>query len=142
MELQFSNNLMASFLLAAIPELSNVECGLQTISVLRRVDAYMDAHLDALVAGVPVRSLYDLFKRYKLQSPAGLMRKKRLEASHNLLQSAEPQEMTVTEAAMSCDFTHLGRFAEYYRAEFGETPSTTLARRRRVIAIRAPFRVH
>ncbi len=150
MGLHFSNNLLASFLLAAIPELTSVEGKLPTTSVLRRVEAYMDAHFQeplsvadlAQVAGVPVRSLYDLFKRYKSQSPAELLRKKRLNASRDMLLSADPEEMTVTEAAMACGFTHLGRFAEYYRAEFGETPSTTLSKRRRWMAIQAPPGIH
>lgn len=146
----FSNSLLANFLLAAVPELTDTECELPTISVLRRVEAYMDAHLGepltvadlALVAGVPVRSLYDLFKRYKEQSPAELLRKKRLLASRRLLASVDEEETTVTNVAMACGFVHLGRFAEYYRAEFGEAPSETLAKRRRCIAIQAPPIVH
>ena len=38
--------------------------------------------------------------------------------------------MTVTEAAYSCGFQHLGRFAGEYRELFGETPSETLRRTR------------
>lgn len=36
--------------------------------------------------------------------------------------------MTITEAAYSCGFNHLGRFAAEYRHLFGETPSQTLHR--------------
>nr|WP_243645044.1 helix-turn-helix domain-containing protein [Rhodovulum euryhalinum] len=36
---------------------------------------------------------------------------------------------TVTEAAITCGFGHLGRFSAAYRARFGEAPSQTRARR-------------
>lgn len=146
MEQHFSNNLLASFLVAAVPELSRTSRSLPTISVVRRVEAYMDANLHepitvadlARVAGVPVRSLYDLFSRYKMETPAELLRKKRLYAAKTMFDNADPDEVTVTDVAMSCGFFHVGRFSRYYRAEHGETPSTTLARRRRAVAIRFP----
>ena len=34
----------------------------------------------------------------------------------------------VTDIAMACGITHLGRFSQQYRSWFGESPSTTLAR--------------
>ena len=37
---------------------------------------------------------------------------------------------TVTTTAMNFGFWHLGRFADEYRSLFGESPSSTLARRR------------
>ena len=37
---------------------------------------------------------------------------------------------TVTEIAMHWEFDHLGRFGVEYRRRYGETPSTTLRRRR------------
>lgn len=146
MEQHFSNNLLASFLIAAVPELSQTSNALPTISVVRRVEAYMDANLHepitvadlAKVAGVPVRSLYDLFGRFKNQTPSALLRTKRLSASRKILQEANPDEATVTDVAMSCGFVHMGRFARYYRARYGEAPSDTLARRRRSVAVRFP----
>lgn len=149
MERHFSNNLLASFLVAAVPELSRTSTSLPTISVVRRVEAYMDANLHepitvadlAKVAGVPVRSLYDLFSRYKMETPAELLRKKRLHAAKDMFHNADRDELTVTDVAMSCGFVHIGRFSSYYRAEHGEAPSTTLARRRRTVAIRFPHGV-
>ena len=84
----------------------------------------------ARVAGVPVRTLFELFKRYKEETPADLLRRKRLEAVRRRLVEASPYETTVTDAAMACGFVHLGRFAQYYSAEYGEKPSDTLLRRR------------
>jgi AraC-like DNA-binding protein len=37
----------------------------------------------------------------------------------------------VKQVALDCGFWHFGRFALAYRGQFGETPSETLARRRR-----------
>lgn len=146
MEEHFTNNLLASFLVASVPELSRSNHNLPTISVVRRVEAYMDAHLHepitvadlAKVAGVPVRSLYDLFARYKENTPAELLRSKRLEAARQMLETAGPQEARVTDIAMSCGFVHMGRFSQQYRAAFGEAPSSTIARRRRSVAIGYP----
>jgi transcriptional regulator GlxA family with amidase domain len=44
---------------------------------------------------------------------------------------AEPTAgLTVAKVAVAAGFTHLGRFAEEYRSQFGELPSQTLARGR------------
>ena len=142
----FSGNLLVSFLMAAVPVLSRAHDRLPTISVVKRVEAYMDANLAepitvadlARVAGVPVRSLYDLFHRFKHQTPADVLRKKRLAAARATLEQAEPGEATVTDVAMSCGFVHLGRFARIYRMEYGETPSATIARRRRLVVMAYP----
>ncbi|MCP4318605.1 MAG: helix-turn-helix transcriptional regulator [Hyphomicrobiales bacterium] len=143
MEQHFSNNLLASFLIAVVPALSQSNDALPTFSVVRRVEAYMDANLHepitvadlARVAGVPVRSLYDLFYRFKKVTPADLLRKKRLKAAKIAFDNADPGEVTVTDVAMSCGFVHMGRFARYYRSEFSETPSATIAKRKRLVAI-------
>lgn len=146
MEQHFSNALLASFLIAAVPELSQTTNALPSISVVRRVEAYMDANLQepitvadlAKVAGIPMRSLYDVFARFTQATPAETLRKKRLYASREILLNADPDSMTVTNIAMSCGFVHLGRFAQLYRTEFGEKPSTTIAQRKRMIAIGIP----
>jgi transcriptional regulator GlxA family with amidase domain len=41
---------------------------------------------------------------------------------------ADPSTTSVAEVSMACGFWHLGRFASYYHAHFGEYPRTTLHR--------------
>lgn len=142
----FSRNLLVSFLMATVPELSCSGNALPTISIVKRVESYMDANLGepitvadlARVAGVPVRSLYDLFHRFKQDTPADVLRKKRLAAAKAIFEEADPAEVTVTDVAMSCGFVHMGRFAQIYRSHYGETPSATIARRRRLVSMAYP----
>lgn len=61
--------------------------------------------------------------------PAALLAELRLNATHRALSHPE-QETSVTAVATHCGFTHLGRFAEIYRRQFGELPSVTLANAR------------
>lgn len=54
----------------------------------------------------------------------------RLGRVHRDLTAAAPR-LTVTDAAASWGFVHLGRFAGAYRRRFGESPSETIRRSRR-----------
>ncbi|MEV6902279.1 helix-turn-helix domain-containing protein [Amycolatopsis sp. NPDC051372] len=56
-----------------------------------------------------------------------MLRDIRLGRAHRALLGAD---RTVAEIASSCGFTHLSRFAQEYRARFGELPSETARRRR------------
>ena len=142
----FSRNLLVSFLMVTVPALSFSSKKLPTISIVRRVESYMDANLGepitvadlARVAGVPVRSLYDLFHRFKHQTPADVLRKKRLAAAKAIFEEADPADVTVTDVAMACGFVHMGRFAQTYRSHYGERPSATIARRRRLVSMTYP----
>jgi AraC-like DNA-binding protein len=55
-----------------------------------------------------------------------LVASRRLEAARSML--AAGAASTVTDAAVRCGFSHLGRFSITYRRAFGESPSDTLAR--------------
>jgi adenylate cyclase len=53
----------------------------------------------------------------------------RLAEARRQLSQAEPAA-TVTSIAINCGFTHLGRFAGWYRERYGESPSATLDKAR------------
>ena len=59
------------------------------------------------------------------------LRNARFERARTALLRAEPEE-SVTDIAAAWGFTHLGRFAIEYRRRFGERPSDTIRRHRRV----------
>jgi AraC-like DNA-binding protein len=77
---------------------------------------------------VSVRSLQEGFKRDIGTPPMAYLRAVRLRRVHTGLQRAAPGRTTVEAVASRYGFVHMGRFAATYRAAFGETPSTTLAR--------------
>ncbi|WP_282792522.1 AraC family transcriptional regulator [Streptomyces sp. CC224B] len=75
---------------------------------------------------VGVRRLQEAFRHYVGMSPMAYVRDVRLARVHEELRAARPGERGVSEVAGRWGFTHLGRFAEQYRARYGELPSQTL----------------
>lgn len=82
------------------------------------------AHLD-----ITLRSLQQGFRQWRATTPQAALRRIRLDLARDLLLAAD-REASVTEIALSCGFSHLGRFSAYYQSAFGEPPSATLRRRR------------
>jgi AraC-like DNA-binding protein len=109
----------------------------QTRCVRRAMD-YLHAHshegvcLDdiAKAACVSTRTLEASFQREHQQSPLAYLRAIRLDRMHQALQAAARthQEVSVTELALQNGFSHMGRFAAYYKQRFGCSPSATLRR--------------
>jgi AraC-like DNA-binding protein len=56
------------------------------------------------------------------------LRLRRLHSARRRLLAADPTDMSVADSAYQEGFYHLGRFANAYRAAFGERPSQTLRR--------------
>jgi transcriptional regulator GlxA family with amidase domain len=83
-------------------------------------------------SGVPGRTLFKHFRDSKGTSPMRYLRNARLEKVRHALTRAEPGD-SVTVIAMIWGFSHMGRFAVEYRARFGESPSDTLRKGRRVL---------
>ena len=81
----------------------------------------------AAAAGVSTRALQQNFRRFLGVTPMGYLRQLRLESAHYDLVNADPSA-TITEIAQRWGFVHMGRFAKEYRAAFGVSPSTDLAR--------------
>ncbi len=102
-------------------------------AVEKRMTANMAQQLSvgelARLTGVSPRTLHDGFRRHRGVSPMKLLREQRMEMVRRDL--CEPAENTsVTDAALTWGFNHLGRFSSYYLARYGEKPSDTLRRAR------------
>lgn len=101
---------------------------------IQQAQEFLRAHLKrptsatrvAREVGVPLRTLYDAFRRQFGCGPIGWLRERRLEAAQRELLALTPEETSVTEIATRYGFFHFGRFAEQYRHCFGVTPSGTL----------------
>lgn len=81
--------------------------------------------------GAPERTLHLAFHETYGMPPKQYMKLQRLNGAHHALLQAGTMN-TVSQIAMDWGFLHLGRFAIDYRDLFGETPSETLMRRKRV----------
>jgi AraC-like DNA-binding protein len=78
--------------------------------------------------GVSVRTVHDAVQRYRGMSLHRYLRLRRLWlVRRRLIAGAD----SVKAAALAYGFWHLSDFAQYYREQFGETPSETLASSRR-----------
>ena len=80
--------------------------------------------------GVSLRALQVAFREHRGRSPREVLVSIRLEEARRRLLAAGDDGTSVTDAAMSAGFAHLGRFATAYRHAYGEAPSDTLRRRR------------
>ena len=81
----------------------------------------------AATCGAPERTLLKQFKRFVGLPPLAYLRRLRLNLARSALSQAGCAT-AISEIAVSCGFTHLGRFATEYRRAFGESPSTTRQR--------------
>ena len=73
--------------------------------------------------GVNVRTLQKGFRQALGQTPMQVLRDARLDTAYYLL-NARAGTTSVSDAAYSAGFSHLGRFALHYRARFGHSPSS------------------
>ena len=85
------------------------------------------------IAGVPGRTLNEHFRLFTGYAPMAYLRRLRLQAVRRSLMS--DAALSVTVEAMRFGFMHMGRFSEAYRNAFGETPSETLKRTRKIYAV-------
>lgn len=106
-----------------------------TPAAVRRAIAYMEEHVAdpisvADIAGaarMSARGLQEAFQRVLGETPTRRLRRLRLEAARADLQRRERTDgATVAQIAQRWGFTHIPRFATYYRETFGESPRDTL----------------
>jgi AraC-like DNA-binding protein len=103
---------------------------------LQKAVDYINAHASdkltvaeiASAACVSPRTLEAAFRRRYDQSPLGYARGLQLDRVHGTLRlaNASKRPVQVTDVAMQNGFTHMGRFAGYYKKRFGCTPTQTL----------------
>ena len=78
------------------------------------------------LAGVSKSKLYDEFQQYYGTSPMSYLRKYRLQQIYKILSHAQPNsKLSISKLAYDWGFTHLSRFSQDYKEEFGEKPSET-----------------
>lgn len=102
---------------------------------VKRAEEYIETCWDqpltieilADVTHTSARSLFHAFKRSRGYSPMMFLRQVRLQRAWLMLNAQEP-DISVTGVAFACGFGNLGHFAKYFRAKFGESPSSVLAR--------------
>lgn len=103
-------------------------------ATLRRAVAYIDehAHQDITVADiaaatcVTIRAVQLAFRRHLDTTPTRYLRRVRLDHAHRQLVTADPERESVTAVAYRWGFTSSSRFAAYYRAAYGVSPSASL----------------
>ena len=96
--------------------------------------ASMDEHLaePATISGLcaamccPIHTLERAFHKIHGTNPRQFLNFLRLTRLRRILLRHETEEISVTEAALQCGLTHLGRVAVRYKAMFGKSPSVTL----------------
>ncbi len=73
--------------------------------------------------GVSLSTLERIFTRDLGISPNCYVRAARLHNVRRELLNGNSQDLTISDIAMGCGFTHMGRFSRRYRAHFGHLPS-------------------
>lgn len=106
-----------------------------SVRIVREVERYLEEnghraiHVSEICAKMKLRrrTLYRAFEEAVGTGPIDFLRSKRLSMVHLRLRQASP-ETGVIETATELGFLELGRFAQQYRALFGEYPRETLRR--------------
>lgn len=105
-------------------------------AAVRRVLALVEERADqphtladlAAAARVSPRALQEAFRLHLDTTPLGYLREVRLRRAHRDLEAAgRDGSATVSDVAHRWGFSNLGRFAAYYRKQYGQPPSRTLS---------------
>ena len=105
--------------------------------LVTETEDYIDAaggqsvHISELCRALKVsrRSLHRAFTDTLGIGPAAYLRRRRLSAIRSILSRSDTAAISIADLAFEYGFVETGRFAAYYRAHFGETPSETLRSR-------------
>jgi AraC-like DNA-binding protein len=129
-----ARTLVEGAFLAAWPSQSKESRALAPDHAVRRAEALLrERYGDEITvgeiareAGISLRQMQDLFRRTHGLSPHAYLTRLRLEQAHLHLMGKMPAP-SVTEAALTAGFGHLGRFPQTYRNRFGRLPSQSRA---------------
>lgn len=105
--------------------------------LVSEVEDYVDAaagrplHVSELCSALKVtrRTLHRAFAETLGMGPTAYLRSRRLSAIRSALRRHERTDVSIGDLAFEFGFPEPGRFAAYYRNQFGETPSETLRSR-------------
>ena len=135
-------SIIESFVLALMSALPPVSArsytGARTgARLVSETEDYIDArdgrpiHISELCGALKVsrRSLHRAFTDTLGIGPAAYLRRRRLSAIRSILSRCDTATISIGDLAFDYGFPETGRFAAYYRAHFGETPSETLRSR-------------
>jgi len=106
-----------------------------------RVEEWIDANWRsnvtieklAEVSGSSIRSIFATFKNTRGYTPMEYLKRVRLHTARGMLLVAQPGA-SVTAIGFACHFSNMGHFARDYQEQFGELPSATLHKSRRLAA--------
>ncbi len=109
-------------------------CGTERAALVRSVEQYLRAHVHEPVymmelcaaTGATERGLQAAFRELTGLRPMEYLRLRRLQLVRRQLRAPGNTGLSVKRAALDHGFWELGRFAQQYRALFGEMPSATL----------------
>jgi AraC-like DNA-binding protein len=116
-------------------ELAKVGTARRYFDIVQKIDNAIDDNFSGPIysetladdIGVSVRTMHNAMQQFRGMSLHRYLRMKRLwSVRRQLLGGAHK----VSATALANGFWHLGEFAQFYTAQFGETPSQTLARAR------------
>ena len=107
------------------------------VSVINHFNCYKMVTIDGLVGMTCAseRALRRGFQRYFGLPPCQYRQLRRLHQARRLLRDGHPQEVNVTGIAAQLGMWDFGRFAQRYRHLFGERPSDTLCRSKRLFQV-------
>jgi AraC family ethanolamine operon transcriptional activator len=84
------------------------------------------------ISGLSARVLQYTFQKLFELRPKEWLRKQRLHAARQVLEKTE-QQIKLTTVAYDFCFASPSHFAKHYKAQFGELPSQTVARKKSII---------
>lgn len=116
-------------------ELSRIGTSRRYFDIIEKIEKAIDDNFSGPIyserlageIGVSVRTMHNAMQQFRGMSLHRYLRTKRLWSVRRQLLSGAPK---VSATALANGFWHLGEFAQFYTAQFGETPSQTLARAR------------